>query len=246
VSEQSSPLPLLASGSRALGIDLDREQLGRFSILSRELRAGNQRANLTALTDRGDVEIKHFLDSLTVAPIIQQELPAANGRLVDVGSGGGFPGLALAIALPWLQVMLVEATAKKVRFLEQVTETLQLSNVGVLQGRAEALADGEQREGFDIATARAVGSAATLVELLTPFLRVGGLAVLMKTRSAVQGEIVAAAGALERLHAVVEGIHDVQVKGLDERVLVLVRKTRPTPPGYPRRAGVPERRPLTH
>ena len=229
-----------------MGQALHPDELNRFSLLSRELLTWNGRMSLTAVTEPDDVQVKHFLDSLTVASVVKDELPQETGRLVDVGSGGGFPGLPLAIVLPWLDVILMEATAKKVRFLNHTIGVLALPNARALYGRAEQLArDDTQREVYDIAVARAVGSAATLVELLAPLLRFGGLAILMKTHAAVDRELDAAAAALSKLHAEVEKIHSVQVPGLDDRALVLIRKKAATPPEFPRRPGVPERRPLT-
>ncbi len=246
MSQQSPPeLPLLAAGARAIGLDLDGEQLRRFALLSRELREWNERVNLTSVTDPSEIEVKHFLDSLTLAPLVQQQAHGT-GRLVDIGSGAGFPGLPLAIAFPWLRVSLMEATAKKVHFLRHVVQELRLTNVDAMHGRAEALArEADHREAYDLAAARAIGNTATLVELLTPFLRVGGLAILMKTRAAAASEINDAAGALQRLWAVVEEIRDVDVPGLTDRALVVIRKHRVTPTDFPRRSGVPARRPLT-
>lgn len=201
--------------------------------------------NLTSVTDPSEIEVKHFLDSLTLAPAVQ-ELAHGTGRLADVGSGGGFPGLPLAIAFPWLRVSLMEATAKKIDFLRHVVRELRLTNAHVVHGRAEMLArEADQRESYDLATARAVGSTATLVELLTPFLRVGGVALLMKTGAAAASEVHDAAGALRQLFAEVEEIRGVDAPGLADRALIVIRKKAPTLPDYPRRPGVPERRPLT-
>ncbi len=246
MSEQSRLLPLLAAGALALGLDLDSEQIRRFSLLYEELIAWNQRVNLTTVTAPDDVQVKHFLDSLTAAAVLGEELSGGTSRLVDVGSGAGLPGLALAIALPRLQVALLEATAKKARFLEHVVGVLDSGNVGVLHGRAEEMAhDPTHREAYDVGTARAVGKVGTLVELVTPFLRVGGLAILMKTRAALGSELAEARGALERLRSDVEGVRDVGMPGIEDHVLILVRKRGSTPSEYPRRVGLPGRRPLT-
>jgi 16S rRNA (guanine527-N7)-methyltransferase len=245
VSEQSRVLPVLQRGARALGLELQPDQVHRFAILLRELTAWNARVNLTSVTDPAEVELRHFLDSLSLVPIVHRELPARRGGLIDVGSGGGFPGIPLAIALPWLEVTLLEATSKKVCFLEHAVDALGLTNVRALSGRAETLArEPEHREGYNVATARAVGTAATLVELLVPFLKVGGVAMLMKTRATLDGELDQARGAFEKLHAGVDGVHEVGLSGLDDHVLALVRKKASTPPAYPRRPGVPERHPL--
>lgn len=221
------------------------DQLRCFALLSQELISWNQRVNLTSVTDPDDVQVRHFLDSLTIVPVVQDELSSGSGRLIDVGSGAGLPGLAVAIALPWLDVVLLEATAKKVRFLEHALGALGARNARALYGRAESLArQAEHREAYDVAVARAVGSTATLVELLTPFLKVGGMAVLMKTHAALDAELDQAADALEKLLADVEAVRETQVAGLDNHALLLIRKHGPTPAEYPRRPGVPDRYPL--
>src|SRR5207244_859992 len=160
----------------------------------------------------------------------------------DVGSGGGFPGIPLAIALPWLEVVLVEATAKKASFLHHARERLNLPNLRVLQGRAEDLArEASNRETFDLATARAVGRVATLAELLAPFLAIGGAAILMKTHAQLVDELPSAAPALAALGLESGRVVDVEITGLSGRALVVLDKTGPTPAEYPRRAGVPGR-----
>jgi 16S rRNA (guanine527-N7)-methyltransferase len=245
VSQQSPLLSTLDRGAQALGLELSPHQIRRFAILARELIAWNARFNLTSITDPDDVQLRHFLDSLAVAPIVQRELPSRRGQLIDVGSGAGFPGLPLAIALPWLEVTLLEATAKKVRFLEHAVAALGVRNVRALAGRAESVAHrSEDRETYDVAVARAVGSAATLIELLIPLLKVGGIAVVMKTRTTLDVELGQARGALARLSASVEGALETPVMGLDDHVLVAIRKNGSTPAEYPRRPGVPARHPL--
>ena len=245
MSPQLPELHLLPANAASLGIPLNTQQLRAFAILAAHLLDANERINLTAVTDLADVEVKHFVDSLTVAPVVRQEFQGREARLVDVGTGAGFPGIPLAIVLPTLRVALLEATGKKARFLEQVLRTAEVLNARVLQGRAEQLGhQPEYRQAFDVTTARAVGSVATLVELLLPFLRVGGLAVLMKTRTALEHEVPRAEGALQELHGAIEEVRNVEVPGLGDRALVLIRKIGDTPAQYPRRAGIPGRRPI--
>ena len=245
MSEQLPTLPLLRDGARALGIPLDERQLRRFSRFAAVLVAWSRRINLTAVTDPDDVQVKHFLDSLVLAPIVDQELGGQGGALVDVGSGAGFPGIPLAIALPNVRVALLEATARKVDFLRRVLAEIELENAYVLHGRAENLArDPELRERFDVATARAVGTTAALVELLLPFLRVGGVAVLQKTRAGLARELPLAEAALTRLYGEAEEVRNVAIPGVEDRAVLLVRKRGATPEIYPRRAGAPKRRPI--
>lgn len=246
MSEQSVWLPLLARGAGALGLELSPDQVRSFTLLADELVAWNERAHLTAITDRDEIQTKHFVDSLTAVPTILRRLYGEKGSLVDVGSGGGFPGLPIAIVARELDVTLVEATRKKVAFLEHAIRVLALENARPLWGRAEELARSPaHRERYDFAIARGVGTATTLVELLVPFLRVGGWGVLMKTGPAVETELKDATVALDQLKAEVEAVVPVGVPGLlEDRALIVVRKTQPTGAPYPRRSGIPRRRPL--
>lgn len=245
MSPQSAGSPLLQRGAADLGLTLTGEHEARYRALAEELTRWNRRANLTAITDVGEIEVKHVLDSLTVVAVVRGRVPRTGGSLIDVGSGAGFPGLPLAIALPEVEVTLLEATGKKVRFLEHVIQVLGLPNARILHARAEEAArDLAHRERYDVAVARAVATASTLVELLVPLLRVGGWAILMKTAAATE-EVAKAGSALERLEAVVEALIPTTLPGLlDERVLVVLRKEAPTPEIYPRRPGIPQRRPL--
>jgi 16S rRNA (guanine527-N7)-methyltransferase len=237
---------LLAVGATALGITLHATQREQFSALARELIDGSVRANLTSITDPDEIEVLHFVDSLTPVPLLRAYLGTSGGTLVDVGAGAGLPGLALAIVLPQHDVTLVEATAKKARFISHAIDVLRLANARVVAGRAEDVARlPEHRERFDVAIARAVGSVAALVELLVPLVRVGGRAVLMKTRAQAEVEVEEAARSLGELHGRVERVADVALPGLlNDRALVVVRKDEATPERYPRRAGVPQRRPI--
>ena len=242
--EQS--LPLLREGAAALGLKISREQERALSLLADELLAWNERVNLTSITEPGEIEVKHFLDSLTALPVVQARMGSYGVKLVDVGAGAGFPGLALALVGQSLDVTLVEATAKKVAFIEHAIHMLDLRNACAIHGRAEDLAHREgNRQVFDFAIARGVASTAVLVELLTPFLRVGGWAIVMKKREAVDSEVEEAASALGRLHSVVEEVAYPGVPGLlEDRALVVIRKEKDTPAGLPRRSAALQRRPF--
>lgn len=238
-------LRALQEGAHRLGIPLTSRQIDSFSRYWDTLREWNRRVNLTSARALEDAERVHFLDSLTVA----LALPSAvreGGRLVDVGSGAGFPGLALAIALPGLRVALVEAIGKKVVFLRHCVETLGLAaRVEVLHGRAEDLAHQEgRREGFDAGVARALGHLAVALELVLPFVRVGGWGIFPKKGDFAPelAQAIAAAKALGGGAPLVQWI-DPSVLG-PGRGLVVVPKEHPTPPLYPRRVGMPAKRPL--
>lgn len=213
------------------------------------LRA-NQTTNLTAVTDPDEIDRRLVGDSLRLLPAIDTWVAANRGggqpvRLVDIGSGGGLPGLPIAIARPGIEVTLVDATGKKVQFLQSAIEALGLPNVTAVHGRAEALGhDPAWREGWDLATARAVSSVAALAELLLPLLRVGGRAFLPKgadiTDELAQGERAAGelGGSIRSADLLPE-----DPSGIVTRLVVL-DKLAPTPIRYPRRAGIPAREPL--
>lgn len=242
--DTTAAMPLLQQWAARFGAPLAEHRLDAFRIYRDELLAWNSsRANLTAITDPDEVESRLFLESLWCAAA----LPSTDGaRLIDIGSGGGFPGLPLAIAFPGLDVTLVEATSKKTQFLEHVIARLELSNAHAIHGRAEDLAhDPEHREVYDAAMARALAPLPALVELCLPFVKVGGLLIAPKGADA-EHEIDAASNALSTLGGEVEGIilpdSDSPISA-DHR-LVVIRKAAPTPETYPRRAGMPTRRPL--
>jgi len=208
------------------------EQLRAFLKL---LLHSAQLFNLTAIVDPEIAWDRHVVESLRLLPLL-----GPGKRLIDVGSGAGLPGMVLAIARPTLAVTLLEATAKKARFLEDTAKALSLSNVAVVANRAElASAVGQPlRESFDIVTARAVAPLRILVELTVPFARVGGTIVAVKGRQA-EAELAAAKNALWSLH--VE--HEQTVRQPTASIVVL-RKKLSTPAKYPRRSGEPKRRPL--
>ncbi len=235
---------MLPEWAGRLGAPLTDRQITAFRVYRDELLAWNSsRANLTAIKDPDEVESRLFLESLWCAAA----LPSTDGaRLIDVGSGGGFPGLPLAIAFPQLDVTLVEATGKKVDFLEHVIARLELPNARAIHGRAEDIArDPEHREAYDAATARALAPIPALVELCLPFIQAGGVLIAPKGADAEQ-EIDAASNALSMLGGEVA---DTILPASDSSIsadhrLVVIRKVAPTPETYPRRAGVPTRRPL--
>jgi len=210
--------------------------------LAVELTEWNRRVNLTALTDPLDVARKHFLDSLSVLSAC--DVPH-NARLIDVGSGAGFPGLPLRIARPDLRVTLLEASRKKCDFLRHAIEALELDGVAIVNARAEeAGRDPSHREGYAVAAARAVAETATLVEYLLPFVQVGGMALALKSGQAA-AEVARAEAAVAALGGRVQRSVPVEVPGLDDRrVVVIVEKVAPTPDKYPRRAGMPAKRPI--
>jgi 16S rRNA (guanine527-N7)-methyltransferase len=229
----------LERGLGELGIELPGAARERLVDHVRLLLAWNESINLTAIREPDEVVRLHVLDSLTaVVPL--RELRVA--RFLDLGSGGGYPGLPLAVALP-AQATLVDSVGKKVRFLETATAALDLPQVAALAARAESLATaGAHRERWPAVTARAVTSLAELVELAFPLLAVGGHLVAWK-RGAIEEELTRADRAIRALGGGRTTIREAALQGLPGHRLVLVRKARPTPAGWPRDPATRRRRP---
>jgi 16S rRNA (guanine527-N7)-methyltransferase len=242
----------LADGARSLGITLNDDQLGAFQIYYEMLIAWNRRLNLTRITDYEAVQVKHFLDSLSCLPVIKcAGVTSDRGthvalQVVDVGTGAGFPGVVLKIALPALHLTLLEARGKKAEFLQYLVERLGLTGVTVINARAEDVGqDPAHREQYDLALARALAGMATLAELTLPLVRVGGLVIAQKGEDPAV-EVEAAQGAVTTLGGQVQGVVPVVVPNLEGvRHLVVLGKVSPTPPQYPRRPGMPAKRPLS-
>ncbi len=243
-------LTQLQAGCREMGLSLDVQQLAQFELYYRELVEWNEKFNLTAITAYMEVQIKHFLDSLVALPLIVTELGESlplqrSLHLLDVGTGAGFPGIPLKIVAPSLNVMLMDGTGKKITFLREIVAKLGLNNVEVVQGRAEEMGSNPLYRGqFDLVTARAVASLNTLVEYLIPLVCRGGLAVIYKGASAPQ-EFVAARKAIELLGGETVQLAPVKVPLLDEqRFVLLIKKSHPTPERFPRGQGLPRKKPL--
>lgn len=213
----------------------------RFALYCTQLQEWNQRMNLTAITDDEGVAEKHFADSLL--PLTMVQLPVG-ASLVDVGSGAGFPGLPMALARPDLRVTFLDSLQKRLTFLAQLTQMLEVP-AATLHARAEdAGQDKAYRDRFDVATARAVANLNALAEYCLPLVKVGGLFLALKG-AAGEEELVAAQGAITKLGGRVEAIHRYALPSGDARVLIVIRKERPTPPQYPRTAALMKKKPLT-
>jgi 16S rRNA (guanine527-N7)-methyltransferase len=237
----SPPFAALAGEAARLGLALTAEQIAVCERYAGELIERNTSVNLTSITDPQNIAHKHFLDSWTAFAVRRW---SGNERAIDIGSGAGFPALALRIAKPSLRATLVESVGKKARFLEDVSALLGLSDVEVRNERAEALAQ-ERRDRYDVATARAVGSLAQVIEYLVPFLKVGGDAIAWKGR--LDQEMPAAHRAATALGAEISKIVATSELGVGDvlpgRSLVVIRKTRATPRRYPRSAAEARRHP---
>lgn len=230
----------LARGAEALGLALSPRQRELFEIYYRELVDWNRRVNLTSIVDYQGVQTRHFVDSLSVAPALG---PGA-GRVIDIGSGAGFPGLPLKILLPHLKVVLLESVSKKTAFLSHLIARLGLEGVEVLTSRAEEVAHRPgYREGFDAVLGRALAPLSVMAELALPLARMGGRVIAQK-KGDISSEVAAAARAIGLMGGQVVEIRQVAVPGLEGHRLVVLEKVSPTSENYPRRAGLPAKRPI--
>ncbi|MCL2589134.1 MAG: 16S rRNA (guanine(527)-N(7))-methyltransferase RsmG [Oscillospiraceae bacterium] len=232
----------LQQSAKAFGLALSTRQLEQFEVYWELLSARNQVMNLTAITERDEAIEKHFLDSLALASAADLD----GKRLIDVGTGAGFPGLPLKIAIPDLQVTLLDSLQKRVGFLEEVCERLELESVHCVHARAEEwVAEAGEREAYDYAVSRAVAELNMLLELTLPYVNVGGAFLAMKTARAA-AEIQAAEGAVAMLGGEIETEHSYTLPDSPEveRRIVVVRKVAPTPERYPRRFARIQKQPL--
>lgn len=223
-------------------LSLNPKQIQQFTLYEKLLLEWNEKFNLTAIRDVPGIRTKHFLDSLSVSRLFTKTFPTS---LMDIGTGAGFPGIPLKIVFPQLHLALVESVGKKSAFCQLVVDELALSCTEVLTGRAEDLAhQNKYRERFDMVVARAVANMPVLVEYLLPFARVGGKMIAQKGISAHE-ETQSAGHAMKVLGGELENVHPVVLPGVsDERFLVVIKKTAATPPLYPRRSGLPSKKPL--
>lgn len=219
--------------------DRQKEQYERYFEL---LVEWNEKINLTAITEKDEVYLKHFYDS--IAPILQGLIENQPIRLLDIGAGAGFPSLPMKILFPKLDVTIIDSLNKRINFLHLLAEELGLSGVHFYHGRAEDFAqDKAFRAQFDIVTARAVARMQVLSELTIPYLKVGGRLLALKASNAPE-ELEEAKNALNLLFSKVEDNLQYELPNGDPRYITVVEKKKETPNKYPRKAGMPNKRPL--
>lgn len=223
-------------------IVLTPKMADQFDVYFHELVAWNQKMNLTGITERDDVFIKHFYDSVSVAFFVNMNDIA---RIADVGSGAGFPGLPLKILFPHLEVTIIDSLNKRIGFLKHLVSALELDHVDAVHARAEEAGKKSQyREQFDLVTARAVAKLNVLNEFCLPLAKVGGRFVAMKGTDPKE-EIAEAAYSTKLLGAKLAHIHPLQLPDNESaRHIIVIEKTKQTPKAYPRKPGTPLKQPL--
>lgn len=224
------------------GFPLSEHQKTQFEQYFQLLIKWNEKINLTAITEKNDVYLKHFYDS--IAPILQGHISNETIKLLDIGAGAGFPSLPMKIIYPDIDVTIIDSLNKRITFLTTLAEELNLTDVHFFHGRAEDFGQNKDfRAQFDIVTARAVARLQVLSELTIPFLKVGGNLIALK--AAASGEEIAnAKNALARLFSKVVENQDYLLPNGDGRNIIIVEKKKETPNKYPRKAGTPNKKPL--
>ena len=234
---------LIQHAKTLFGLDINPTQLAMFQKYADELTAWNTHTNLTAIIEPQAVAIRHFLDSLSLMPLLKMDVPQ---KAIDVGTGAGFPGLVLAIIAPQIHITLLEATGKKIKFLEHVISILGLKNATTLHARAEDAGQmPNQRGKYDVVMARAVARLPALVEYMLPLAKIGGVCIAMKGITA-QDEVTDSGRALKILGGHFDKIETVMLPTIEEaHHLVVITKTGKTPPDYPRKPGIPTKKPIS-
>ena len=238
----NEPDAFYQTASDLLGVNLTLHQIEAFQWYANELRSWNQRCNLTAITDPDEIYIKHFVDSLSCLQVERFRPP---GNVIDIGTGAGFPGIPLKIVYPQFKMTLVESIGKKMEFCRHVVSSLGLDGVDFVQSRAENLGKNSQhRERYDWAIARAVAILPVLLEYLLPFIKLGGSAIVQKGETG-PAEAHSAEKALSVLGGEIKQVLPVELPRVAEpRYLIVVDKIACTPEKYPRKPGIPAKRPL--
>ena len=228
--------------SKKIDISLTETQIKKFFEYMQLLLEWNEKINLTAITEVDDIILKHFIDSLTVIKCIKE-----NDKIIDVGTGAGFPGIPVGIINLDADITLLDSLNKRINFLNEVCNKLELKNIKTIHGRAEDFGQNkETREKFDIAISRAVANMTTLVEYLLPFVKVGGYAICMKGPE-IDEELSKSKFAIKELGGQVEKVGNFVLPNADiERNIVIIKKISDTPNKYPRKAGTPSQSPMFH
>ena len=226
--------------AKSIEIELNSEQMEKFYNYYLLLIEWNEKMNLTAITEANDVILKHFIDSLTICKYIPE-----NAKIIDIGTGAGFPGIPLKIYREDIEMVLLDSLNKRITFLDEVINKLNLKKIQAIHGRAEELARNiKYRESFDVVTSRAVANMSTLSEYMIPFVRVNGVCVMMKG-SEYKEELEKAKKAISLLGGNLEKVEEFLLPETDiKRCVILIGKIKNTPKHYPRKAGMPSKNPI--
>lgn len=225
---------------KEFNIEINKEQIKSFEKYMNLLLEWNEKINLTAITQSDEVKLKHFVDSLTVLKYINDD-----DKVIDIGTGAGFPGIPLKIMNENTKITLLDSLNKRINFLNIVIETLNLRNIQAIHGRAEEIARNKlYREKYDVAVSRAVANLSTLTEYMLPFVKIGGKCICMKGAN-VNEELERAQNAIKELGGEIERVDNFYLSDNDnERNIIVIKKVKETNSKYPRKAGTPSKEPL--
>ena len=226
--------------SNEIGILLNEKQINQFYAYMELLLDWNEKINLTAITAPEEIILKHFIDSMTIAKYIKE-----GAKVIDVGTGAGFPGIPLKIIREDIEITLLDSLNKRINFLNEVINQLKLAEIQAVHSRVEEFGQNKKyRENFDCATSRAVANLSTLAEYLIPLIKINGMCISMKG-SDVKEEIQQSERAISLLGGKIEEVEEFQLPKSDmDRNIIIIRKTKPTPPKYPRKPGTPAKEPI--
>lgn len=229
----------LIDKSEKINIDLEKQQIIKFYNYMKLLLQWNNNVNLTSITEPKEIILKHFIDSLTIQKYIEK-----NKKIIDIGTGAGFPGIPISIINNNIDITLLDSLNKRIIFLEEVIKKLDITNIQTIHARVEEFGKNkEHREKYDIATSRAVAPLNVLLEYLLPLVKIGGICICMKGSNIE--EINEAKKALEILGGKVEKIEEFILPDSNiKRNIIIIKKIKQTPLKYPRKAGMPTKKPI--
>ncbi len=230
----------LEKKAKKMQIELSNQQLEQFYLYMNLLLEWNEKINLTAITDPKEIILKHFIDSITIAPYLKNAQ-----SILDIGTGAGFPGIPLAILENSKDFVLMDSLNKRIIFLQEVIQNIALTRVQAIHGRAEELGkEKEHREHYDLVTSRAVAKLNILLEYMLPFVKVGGRCICMKSQE-IEEELEEAKQAIELLGGKLERVDEIILPESDvKRKIIVIQKVRQTPIKYPRKPGTPTKEPI--